>query len=728
MLGNLPEESTSFVGRDRELLELRRAMMRHRLITLVGSGGVGKSRLALRAARRAAGSFPDGVAWADLAALSGDRLLLPTVSDACDLSDHTPRMPVDALCEWLADKRLLLVLDSCEHLVDACRTMVGDLLTVVPGLTVLATSRQPLGMVDERLIEVEPFPAQGADAQELFRQRMAEAARGTRARGPAGSSGPAGFPGAGRFETDGSSAEHARAEDGPAGSAEDPSAANTRRTAAAVTRICRRLEGIPLALELAAAHAARSGVERVARRLTSRFDVLKTPAGLPVHPERHRAMLTTIGWSHELCAPSERLLWARLTVFRGDFDEASARAVCTGEPLTADQVGPLLDRLVTGSVVRIVRTPGSDGVRYRMLDGIREYGGLWLRALGEQSAVAERHAQHFLLFAHRADAGWLGPEQAHWYRTVGAAHTDLCTALDHFLATSPVRALRLAGLLGFFWSCCGHLHEARDYLEQTLAAHPGGGPDRTRALWALGVAVTLQGEYGTAQRVSDECTRSARLDGDVEGALAAGYLGGLIALLTGRPLAADRLAAQALDRSPGDPFVSPAGLRCHLVQVFALTGLGRLPEARERALALRRGCVERGESWTRAYLDYQLCLIALFGGEPLEAAEHARAMLACKKGIGDSFGVALGLDVLAAAVAAAGDGEHAGLVYGTGQAFWSTVGHPQRGTPELGAVREQCERAARADVGDQVYEAAFTRGVNADLEAGLKAALIPPPG
>ncbi|MER5766531.1 NB-ARC domain-containing protein [Streptomyces sp. NPDC001985] len=718
MLGNLPEESTSFVGRSRELSRLDRALGHDRLITLVGSGGVGKSRLALRAARRAAGAFSDGVAWADLAPLHGHRLLTATVSDACALNDHTPRMPVDALCEWLMDKRLLLVLDSCEHLLDPCRALVGDLLTVVPGLRVLVTSRQPLGMAGERLIEVAPLSVDEPDALELFRQRVAAAGAG-----PSGTKSGAGRgsrPGGGGSPTDGTNG--GKGDDG--GDEDDGGGGDGE----AAVRICRRLEGIPLALELAAAQAGRTGLDEIAERLTSRFDVLRATDGAPAHPERHRTMLTTIGWSHELCAPLERLLWARLTVFRGDFEEEAARAVCAGGPLGAGAIGPLLDRLVAASVIRAVKVEGGSGVRYRMLDTIREYGRMWLRALHEESAVAERHADHFLRFAHRADERWLGPEQAYWYRRIGEVHTDLCTALDHLLTASPGRALRLMGLVGFFWSCCGHLHEARDYLEQALAAHPHGGPDRTRGLWALGVAVTLQGEYGTARRISEACAGSARRDGIPEGTLEAGYLGGLIALLTGRPLDADRIAAEALGAASAAPFDSGAGLRCHLVRVFALTGLGRLTEARERALTLRRGCVERGESWTRAYLDYQLSLIALFAGEPHDAAGHARAMLEGKRGIGDSFGIALGLDLLAAAIAAAGDGERAGQVYGTGQAFWSTVGHPQRGTPELAAVREQCERAARAGVGDSAYERAYLRGTNTPLETGLKEALVPPAG
>jgi predicted ATPase len=172
MVGNIPEETTSFVGREAELARLERALRTHRLTTLTGTGGVGKTRLAMRAARQAAPAHRDGVWWADLAPLQGDDVLVATVSDAVGLSDHTLRMPVDALCEWLTDKRGLLVLDSCEHLRPTCGHLLGEILTTSPGLTVLATSRQPLDLTCEQVIEVAPLPVDGAaDALTLFKDR-----------------------------------------------------------------------------------------------------------------------------------------------------------------------------------------------------------------------------------------------------------------------------------------------------------------------------------------------------------------------------------------------------------------------------------------------------------------------------------------------------------------------------------------------------------------------------
>lgn len=672
MASNIPEETSSFVGRGAELVGLEHALTTGRLTTLTGTGGVGKTRLAVRAAVRAEPGYRDGVRWADLAPLHDDELLLATVSDAVGLSDHTLRMPIDVLCEWLADKQLLLVLDSCEHLRPACAHLLGEILTTSPGLTVLATSRQPLDIKGEQLVEVEPLPVEGAaDALTLFRERAMAAAPSTPFEEPA--------------------------------------------TAAAAAEVCRRLEGIPLAIELAAAAVGRQSVQEIAHRLGHRIDVF---ADASLRPVRHRTLRTTIGWSHELCTPLERLLWARLTVLRGDFDEDTAATVCAGGPLTRDGVRTALRGLVAKSVV--VR----DGVRHRMLDTLREYGRMWLAELGEERAAADRHAACFLRLARSAHAGWTGDEQILWYHRIAESHADLCAALDHLLAHDTEAAQEMAGRIGFFWCCCGHLPQTRGYAQRALDAGPARGPHRTRALWVLGICLLLQGDHRAAERIGEECTRAAAEDGTDEGVLAAAYLRGLTHLMTGEPEKGLREAERVLRATgAGTPLESAYRLRCHLITVFALTGLGRLDEAGEAAAVLRAACEAQDECWTRSYADYQLALIALLQGRAEPAAAHARSMLAGKHRLRDSFGIALGLDILAAAIAAQGEGARAARVYGTGHVYWRMVGHPQRGTPELGPLREACERQAREAVGDAAYLRAFEQGRADSAEAGLALAL-----
>ncbi|WP_395366198.1 ATP-binding protein [Streptomyces sp. YH02] len=716
MRGHLPDENPGFVGRRTELERVSAALAEHRLVTVTGVGGVGKTRLALRAAHRAAELYPDGAWWTDLTPLDGDRLLVALVADSVDLFDHTPGMATTGLCRRLAEDRLLLVLDSCEHLAEPCARLVTELLAAAPGLTVLATSRRPLGVAGERVVALDPLPPAGGDALELLRRAAGEEFT---AAGPAG-------------------------------------------------EICVRLEGIPLALELAAAQIRLQGAEAVRDQLGTRFDAPPSARfDLLAHtervwPSRHQTLRAAIGWSHELSAPLERLLWARLSVFRGPFDLASATAVCIGGPLNRATLPGALDGLVRASVVR----PPDAGGRLRMLDTIRAYGATWLDRAGETAAVADRHAAHFRGLARRGETEWHGARQLRWYRTVDAHHTDLRTALDRLLRTDPDAALDLIGSVAFAWSCRGRLREARDGLEQALLLSGARGRSRARALWALGVTLVLQGEFGPAQEVSERCAREARYTEYTEGAegprhmegprhtegtggteysegadgvrrtadhgrpgdltLDAAALAGLLALTTGRPMAAHVVVGHVLDAARGGPADSAARLRCHLVGVFALTGLGRLGEARDRALALRALCEELDEHWTRTALEYQLALTGLLEGDPASAAGHARAMLAGTRGLGASLGVALGLDVLATALAAAGDGARAADVSGTGEAYWRSTGQPRRGLPGLRALHEKYTDTARATIGEPAYEEIFVRALTGLPQDGLDRALGDP--
>ncbi|MGW0750422.1 ATP-binding protein [Streptomyces sp. NPDC002587] len=668
--GNLPPESASFIGRERELDLLDSLLRERRLVTLTGVGGVGKSRLALRATAAAGRSPRDGVWWVALSPLRDPALLNTTVAHAVGLADHSVRSLDEELCAWMADKELLLVLDTCEHLVAACRHLVGELLQSAPGLTVLVTSREPLGSPGEEVVEIRPLPCNGpdSDALALFRARALAAT--------------------------------------PQASAafEDPG-----RTAVAA-ELCRRLDGIPLALELAGARMRLWTLEQMAARIGERFDMLADTRAVLL--PRHQTMRTTIGWSHELCEPLERLLWARLSVFTGDFDVAAARAVCAGGPLPAPRVERVLAGLVAKSVVLRTEERGS-GARYRMLDTIREYGHDWLNELGERQLVAGRHAHWYGALAQAADRGWLGPGQVDWYRRMTAEHAQLRTSLEHLLGTDPAAALEMAGALWFYWFACGHVHEGRGFLERALRAAPAPGAAHNQALWALGLTALLQGDMDTARRTGEECARGAAPLDDPERELRAAYLQAVSVLMPGDPVRALALAGPRARAAHGGRSSAPGWLLCRLAAGYALCDLGRFEEATEEARALRETCAELGERWLRAYADYILAVAALGLGDHGEAARHVRAMLSGKRLLGDRFGIALGLDLLAAAVAGLGDGELAARLLGTGHAWWRTVGRPQMGSPSLTALRDQGERQARAAIGDAAYEAAFRGGAAA---------------
>ncbi|WP_280881080.1 ATP-binding protein [Streptomyces pseudovenezuelae] len=662
---HLPPVLPGFVGRERELPALTDALREHRLISLTGAGGVGKSRLSLHAAHGFREATGREVAWADLWQLPDDRLLVAAVADALGFADHTPAVPLDALGGWLADEDPLLVLDSCEHLLDGCRSLVSQLLRECPKVSVLVTSREPLGVPGERCVALGPLPF-GSDALSLL-ERLAD---------------DAGRPLTGTADM------------------------------MAATRLCARLEGVPLAIELASGQLAERDIHQVDRELAQLLD-LQTPRPRG-GPRRHQALRTTIGWSHELCAPAERLLWARVSAFRGPMGADAVREVCTGGPLAPEDVEAALAGLVRKSVLTRSREC------YRMLDTVREYGRMWLDALAESDRIDDRHALHHARTARRADQAWFGADQVHWYRWISASHVDLCSALDHLLATDPEAAVEMAGHLGFFWSCCGHLPEADRYLEEALRLSSAPGPARNRALWALGVVRVLRGEHEAGRDLARACRHQAEQTGDTDAVLRAAYLLALTHLLGGRPLAAEHVVDTALAQVGGSPARTQTGgwpalaaprAMCRLARVFAHTARGLLDRAREGAEELRRESMERGEWWTRSYADYQLALIALFEDRADSATAHAISMLEGKLRIGDSFGLALGLDLLASALAAQGAAERAVAAHTAAERYWNAVGHPQRGTPELGPVRDRYEATARSQLGDAGYDEAAARAM-----------------
>ncbi|MET8508275.1 regulator [Streptomyces sp. NPDC004787] len=630
-------------------------------MTVTGVGGVGKSRLVREVVDLGLVAAVEDCCWADLWQLRDDALLAALVADACGLSDHTPRLPVEVICDWIGERELLVVLDSCEHVLSACRGLVERLLARCPRLRIVVTSREVLGVEGEFVVVVEPLPC-ATDAPELFLRRAMELGH-------------------------------------------VPEPGDLSR----VVELCSYLDGLPLALELAAGALRHCGVEDLLRR--PRHELSRDEDAVrPVAPWRHDVLRTALGWSHELCTPAERLLWARLSIVQGHFDEALAVALCAGGPLSATDVGRALDRLVDQSVV--TRRRG----RFVLLDTVREYGRLWLAELGELEAMASRHASYFLTQARQADATWTSAEQTGWYRTIKEAHPDLCAALDYLTGHDADGALELATLTGFYWTCCGHAHTAQLYLSRTLKACGSQGPVRQRALWALGLTYLLQGNHAAGTHLARQCLEDARLTGNVTALLRAAYLQAMSDLLRGDPGPGLELLERALRAAdaPGSGAAVQAVMMCRMLRLFALTGLGELKESLESATVLRAECVAMGEYWIRSYADYQLCVIALREGAGERALEYARSMLHAKQRIGDTFGIALGLDMLAAAFSANGDGYSAALASGAGQRLWDAVGHPQRGAPDVAPLREAGEDTARRLVGAVAYESYRSEAAHAD--------------
>ncbi|MFG2004425.1 ATP-binding protein [Spirillospora sp. NPDC048911] len=674
--GNLPGEPTSFVGREGEVAEVVRLLAQERLVTLTGVGGVGKTRLAVRAAGRARSVGADGVWLVELSPLRDPDLLAHTVSATIGIEDQTTRPQIEVLVDFLAAKEVLVVLDTCEHQVEACAKLAGLLLDAAPGLRLLATSRVPLGAACERVLTVGPLPTGAAEP----------------ARNPAV-----------RLFMDRAAAVVPDLTPGPE-----------------VIRLCRRLDGIPLALELAAVRLREFSVPDITERLTDRFRLLERPGspGLP----RHQTMRTAIGWSHELCLPLERLLWARLSVFAGSFDIEAVRAVCCAGRLASDQVEDLLAGLVDRSIV--VR----EGARYRLLDTLREYGAEWLARLGEEPEVRVRHRDHYREVARAFDAGWWGPDQLAWQARLGHDHANLRLAIEFCLSRPEERpaGLEMAGLLIFYWFPCGMMKEGRRYLERALALCPEPSSARTRGLWSCAWLAGLQGEPDVTARYAIECRAQARAQAD-DFSLAWGVgMDGVLGVLLGDHTMAVTMAREAIDlfARSGDRGIGEAYMQ--LAVGVGLLGAGKYDEALEVLDAVRERCVQRGDLWARSYAELFRGMGELAMGRPEAAAASARTAGRVKWSLRDRLGTAEAIDLLAEAVGATGEAARAARLLGIAETVWRSIGIPQAGIPMLIGPRLACEESARERIGDRAYESAHADGRAQELASGVAEALAMP--
>ncbi|MEW9548123.1 ATPase [Nonomuraea sp. NPDC050783] len=682
--GNLPPELTSLVGRRVELDQIRRACRRSRLVTLTGVGGVGKSRLALRAATDLRPGFGGGAWLVELSPLDDGTLLPHAIAEALRLTDQTTRPMAEVLAEHLYDREVLIVLDTCEHLVAACAATARVLLEAVPGLRLLATSRRPLEVPGElvHLVEPLPVPAEGAtgvgaqDAVALLAERAAEA-----------------LPG---FEVN----EH---------------------NEAAVVRLCRRLEGLPLAIELAAARLRDHPVEHLADRLDDRFATLQ---GGPADPPWHRALRTAIGWSHELCEPAERLLWARVSVFAGDFGAEAVREVCTDERLPEEEVGLLLDALADESILTWL--PTGAGERYRMLDTLREYGAGWLRDLGEEERFRRRHRDHYLKLAVHGAAGWLGPGQMSWYDRMLGEHDNLRAALDAALsAADGPAAVELAGTLAFFWYGCGYAKEGRHYLGQALSLPCPPGPALLRALWADGLLAATQGDAAGAEARAVQCAAIAAGTGEAEALRYVRALRSAAGVIRGDLVQAMAESQEAYTTRWDGAEPTIAGLLALLCRAHALTVDGQVDEAISVLDDLRALCDQRGEQSMRSHGDLLRGQAELSRGRLGPAVLYGQEALRVKRRLHDSFGIGLTVDLLALAAGAAGRAQRAARLLGLAQRIWSIHGQAQANVPAWVEARRECERQARDTLGDNAYHVAFRTGHDSDIDAGIAYALEP---
>ncbi|MFC7386800.1 ATP-binding protein [Sphaerisporangium rhizosphaerae] len=747
---------TTFVGRRREVAAIARMLGESRLVTLTGVGGVGKTRLATRVAREVAGRFPGGAWFVELSSLRAPEMVGDAIRAALRVGARPGDTAVAVLGEFLAGRRTLLVLDTCEHLTDACAATVRAILAAAPGVRVLATSRRVLGVLGEARFEVEPLPVEGEPPG------PGEDGEDTAPSGPTGAggvrdggSGQDGDAGRGGGSSDGADAvaTDADGEGDPSGAAASSgngssggaaSSGGGQRGAVAlftdraaslvpgfaatpeVARLCRRLDGIPLAIELAAVRLRSLSFEQVAAGAGDRFALLsdtRRPG-----PTRHRTLRTAIGWSHELCEPLERLLWARLSVFPADFDLAAAQEVCAdaedevGAGLGREHVEDVLLALVDASVVS--RVDAGAAVRFRMLDTIREYGAVWLRELGQTAGVRRRHRDHYLDLARRFDAEWFGAEQVSWYTRMRRELPNLREALGFCLAepAEHTAGLDLAGRLTYLWLACGLVEEGRGHLRRALELVQPSGRALSRALWACAWLADLQGDLDEANDLATECMAQAFSHDD----LAAAGWGILCCANTGLRWGYVTEALSMYERARGTHEQGGdrgAGLAMALTgQAYALMRLGRL----DRALGCLRLqaslCDSRGDIWVRSSGEWVRGLIEAERGDYAAADRYARASLRHKWLVHDSHGMAMVLASLARTAAGLGDMDRAARLLGSGELVERSYGL-RLCLPRADGLREQAESRARAVLGDRGFDTAFAHGRELDLDSALAYAL-----
>ena len=708
---NLPLELTSFIGREREVAEVEGLLQRTRLLTLTGAGGSGKTRLALRVAGDLTGKFEDGVWLVELGPFSDQDLVPQAVAEALGVREQPGRPLAEALAYSLAPRRALLVLDNCEHLVDACARLVETLLGACPKLRILATSREVLGVGGERA-----WPVPSLSVPEADRSPLAEEL--------------------GRYEAVSLFVERAEAM--------VPSFALTEGNARSVARVCRRLGGIPLAIELAAARVKVLSVEQIAERLDDFFRLLTS--GSRTALPRQRTLRATIDWSHDLLSEEERVLFRRLSVFAGGFTLSAAEEVCVGSGLEHDEVLEVLSRLVEKSLV-MMRERGGEA-RYRLLEMIRQYGQEKLENSGETQAVRRDHAAFFLGMAEEAEPRLTGAQQVVYLNLLEAELDNLRAAIGWSEeAGEPEMGLRFAGALPWFCYLSGRYGEGREWFEGVFArCSASPAPLRAKALYGVGILLFLQCDYERATALIQESADLYRELGDERGLAFALQILGCVEREQGRYARARALleGSMAFWRGSGDE-AGIADTLLYLAMVAWMAGDHERAEALSaEALAMfrrlgqthgmiwslivlgaeanDRGDYEKGEklleeSLTLSRKGYaegvplslnQMGIAAYRRGEYERAAGLLKESLLLHREVDDRWRVASVLDGLAEVACAFGDHGRACNLFGAGEALRQEIGAP---LPSFEKVDyERGVAAARAGLGEEGFAAAWSEG------------------
>ncbi len=683
---NLPRQLTSFIGREREMAELKHILSSASLVTLTGTGGAGKTRLAVQVAADVLEQHPAGVSLVELADVS-DRALVPkAVAAALGVPEQPGRDLTESVVDYLQPKSLLLVLDNCEHLTAACAPLADRLLQACPTLRILATSREPLGIPGEIVWRIPPLSIPGPKDLAVPEDLT-------------------------RYEAVRLFVERA--------TSNQPGRTLPASSVATVAKVCTQLDGIPLAIELAAARVKVLAVEQIAARLDDRFRLL-TGGGRTVAP-RHQTLRAALDWSYDLLSERERAVLRRLSVFAGGCTLEAAEMVCAGRGVEAPDVIDHLAQLVDKSLV-MAEMPGGEA-RYRLLETVRQYGLVRLQETGEVAEARRRHLDWFLDLAERAKPEFHGPEQSARLERLETEHGNLRAALECCKADEGGAEveLRIAAALSWFWFLHGHSSEGRQWLEHALSREDTpASVSRAEVLSRAGALAWRQGDYARAAELADEAVTLCGRLGDTR------YLGdalevlGFVALGREEYERAESAGAEslALHRARSDA----RGISS------SLTVLGAVAEHRGdyaqaavlhgESLAVRRA---HGDRW-----GVQSSL-RILGGLAAHQRDHARAValytesLSLARELKNTWGIAACLEGLAGLSGAVGQLERAARLFGIAAALRA----PTR-VPPLPVDRASYERnvaLVRARLEEDAFKTAWEEGRRMTLEQAVEYAL-----
>jgi predicted ATPase/DNA-binding NarL/FixJ family response regulator len=662
------EPRSVFVGRDRELAALREMLDEARLVTITGVGGAGKTRLALRAANLHAESAEVDGLFVSLESVQDARRLPRAVVRALGLADQSARDPLDVVIEALRGRPAILVVDNCEHIIDAAAAIIDELLRALPDLVVLATSRRPLDTDGEHILAVPPLSVEAGSGE------LPEAVSLLVAR--------------------------ARA-------ADDTFRLRPQDVEAA-SDLCRALDGLPLAIELAATRLRTLSIDELTRRLSSRFALLR--GGSRTSVGRQRTLRAVVDWSYELCTPDQRDLWSALSVFSGPFDLEAAMAVAeTSDILDA------LDELVAQSLVDV----DPESHRFRMLETIRSYGRDRAEEDGRWPRLTRRHLDHFAHVAADSCAAWYGPGQVAAIARFRADRAELQTALTVASGIDTDLALGLFTDLRFHWAVGGFIPEGRAWGARMVALPGGSSLLRVSALATGAWLALLQGDLPEAERELNEAEELAAEVGlSAEELLAVGVefhrLRGGRALFSGRPADAvpEFESSIRLAHESGHP---QEALLAQFQLTAALSHLGQ-PDAGRTAVDAVTYAEGVGENWMRALAEGALALAAFVEGDLVTAERRARQSIIDDRGFDDPVTECLALELMCWIEAERHPAERqsadrAAILLGATDARWRSTGSAVTAFgPHLSAHHQRCVETARRLLGGKAYARHFEQG------------------